>query len=311
MSIRKIAEMTGVSKSSVSRVINNDKYVSDDKRKLVQNAIKQMNYVINGNAVNLSKGKTNTIGITLPYNHPCYENLVNHLLFHAKKYDYQVMILPTYYEENTEERYYSMLEKKLIDALILTSRSNIELNWQRLNSVGKVISTEKLINDDISMIYSDRKFAYEELFKNLYDENYSNILFTVKRNQQHSQSTRDKVSCFEKYFGKAVEGKNYFVGLDSYAQGLELGLKLECLPEVIYANGDETAAGIISGLQQQGFVHNQDYKIIGEGNLSFSQLLGFSTIDFRSDEIAKKVIEFILSDNLLIKEKIKPQVIYY
>ena len=52
------------------------------------------------------------------------------------------------------------------------------------------------------------------------------------------------------------------------------------LPNIIYANGDDTAAGIIYGLKELGFINNIDYKVIGEGNMPYSELLGFSTIDF-------------------------------
>ena len=73
--------MSGVSKSTVSRVINNDRYVSDDLRKKVQSVIEETNYVVNGNAVKLSKGETYTLGVTLPYNSSCYNQLVDSILY--------------------------------------------------------------------------------------------------------------------------------------------------------------------------------------------------------------------------------------
>lgn len=109
--IRTIAEMTGVSKSTVSRVINNEKYVSNEIREKVQKAIEETNYVSNGNAVKLSKGKNYTLGVTLPYNNSCYDELVNSILYQAKVNGYQVLLLPTYYEEETESNYYALLEK--------------------------------------------------------------------------------------------------------------------------------------------------------------------------------------------------------
>ena len=104
--IRDIAKIAGVSKTTVSRVINNHQYVSEEIREKVQAAIEKTGYVVNGNAVKLSNGKNYTLGVTLPYNNSCYDRLVNSLLFHAKEKGYQVLLLPTYYDEETESEYY-------------------------------------------------------------------------------------------------------------------------------------------------------------------------------------------------------------
>lgn len=55
--IRDIAKIAGVSKTTVSRVINNHQYVSEEIREKVQAAIEKTGYVVNGNAVKLSNGK--------------------------------------------------------------------------------------------------------------------------------------------------------------------------------------------------------------------------------------------------------------
>lgn len=99
VNIRDIAKITGVSKSTVSRVVNKHPYVSEDIRKKVQSVIEDTGYVVNGNAVKLSNGKNYTLGVTLPYNSSCYDRLVNSLLFHAREKGYQVLLLPTYYDE--------------------------------------------------------------------------------------------------------------------------------------------------------------------------------------------------------------------
>lgn len=310
--IRTIAEMTGVSKSTVSRVINNEKYVSNEIREKVQKAIEETNYVSNGNAVKLSKGKNYTLGVTLPYNNSCYDELVNSILYQAKVNGYQVLLLPTYYEEETESNYYALLEKKMIDGLILTSRAKDLNNLEKLNLKGKVISTEKINSHQFSMIYPDRKSAYDRLFLDLYRQGVSKIMFTTKREAAKSQSTRDKVESYEHYFGEAVEGVNYFTGVEGYTGGynwaIEIG-KSRTISGFIYANGDDTAAGIISGMEEVGLVHKKDFQVVGEGNLPYSRLLNFSTIDFLPKDIGKSVVDFILSGNEKINQSKEPKII--
>ena len=242
VTIRDIAKMADVSKTTVSRVINNHQYVSEEIREKVQRVIEETGYVVNGNAIKLSNGKNYTLGVTLPYNSSCYDRLVNSLLFHAREKGYQVLLLPTYYDEQTENDYYALLEKRMIDGLILVSRAE----------------------------------------------------------------------CYERYFGEVSEGTNFFTGIEGYEEGYhwakETYKKLP-LPEVIYANADDTAAGIIHGLQELGFTHKKEFRLIGEGNLPYSQLLEFTTIDFLPDEIGPKVIDYLLSDQETIDLALEPRII--
>ncbi len=65
--IRDIAKKAGVSVSTVSRVLNHHPYVKEEKRRLVEQVIHELNYEQNINAVHLSKGKTNMIAVVLPF----------------------------------------------------------------------------------------------------------------------------------------------------------------------------------------------------------------------------------------------------
>jgi LacI family transcriptional regulator len=66
ITIRDIAESAKVSKSTVSRVINNSGYVSEASRKKVEQAIEMLNFVPSAIARGLSKNVTNTIGVLIP-----------------------------------------------------------------------------------------------------------------------------------------------------------------------------------------------------------------------------------------------------
>ena len=65
--IKQIAKTAGVSISTVSRVLNNHPYVKEEKRKRVLDAVEELNYAKNINAVHLIRGKTYTIGVMLPF----------------------------------------------------------------------------------------------------------------------------------------------------------------------------------------------------------------------------------------------------
>jgi LacI family transcriptional regulator len=64
--MRQVAERAGVSAKTVSRVINNDKYVSDDVRHRVETAIAELSYVPNLLARTFRSGRDAAIGVAIP-----------------------------------------------------------------------------------------------------------------------------------------------------------------------------------------------------------------------------------------------------
>ena len=66
LNIREIAKLAGVGKSTVSRVINNTGYVSEDTRKRIEKVMKENGYHPSAVARSLSRQQTNSIGIIIP-----------------------------------------------------------------------------------------------------------------------------------------------------------------------------------------------------------------------------------------------------
>ncbi len=64
--IRDVAKKAGVSVATVSRALNDNGYVHEDTRKLVEGAIKELNYKPNEVARSLYKKKSRLIGLLLP-----------------------------------------------------------------------------------------------------------------------------------------------------------------------------------------------------------------------------------------------------
>ena len=73
--IRDIARITGYSVSTISRVLNNHPYVTEEKREKVLAVMAELNYVPNRSAQNLSYGKTKNVGVVLPFINHAYFDL--------------------------------------------------------------------------------------------------------------------------------------------------------------------------------------------------------------------------------------------
>ena len=64
--IHQVAALAGVSIATVSHVINNTRFVSDETRKRVQAAMEEIGYQPNALARSLRRGETKTLGVILP-----------------------------------------------------------------------------------------------------------------------------------------------------------------------------------------------------------------------------------------------------
>lgn len=64
--MRQVAQLAGVSAKTVSRVMHNDRYVSDDVRRRVEQAIAELQYVPNTLARTFRSGRSAAIGLAVP-----------------------------------------------------------------------------------------------------------------------------------------------------------------------------------------------------------------------------------------------------
>jgi len=64
--MRDVARLAGVSAKTVSRVMNNDRYVSDDVRSRVLQAVEELKYVPNAMARSFRSGQDTAIGVAVP-----------------------------------------------------------------------------------------------------------------------------------------------------------------------------------------------------------------------------------------------------
>nr|WP_275265767.1 LacI family DNA-binding transcriptional regulator [Bacillus velezensis] len=120
--ITEIAKKANVSRTTVSRVLNNHPYVKPEKRDAVLKAMKELNYVPNFNAINLSRGKTNVFGVIVPkINHPFFSKLIAGIGEECNKHNYSLLVHQSNNDPEQEMEFFNRLKYKLIDGLILGS----------------------------------------------------------------------------------------------------------------------------------------------------------------------------------------------
>lgn len=310
--IKDIAKLAGVSVTTVSRVLNDHPYVTGDKRKRVQEVMKELDYTPNRNAVDLSRGRTNTIGFVLPYNdHPWFDKLMNGVLEAAFAECYSVVICPTAYDQKEEERYLRMLKTKRIDGLVIASRAN---NWETIApyaKYGPIVACEYIDHPLISCVYVDQMKACMDGFQVLKDRGHERVAFTVGRHEKQSNTTKWKMEAYKAVFG-AIDPELFLYDCYNVEDGkraAERFLTLDEPPTALYSNGDEVAAGMYYYTTRNGFDVPRDIAILGEENLQIADVLDISTVDKSVRETGRVAVELLLGAEIE-KREVRHEIIF-
>jgi LacI family transcriptional regulator len=120
-----VAEEAGVSYSTVSRVVNNKGYVSEEKRERVLRAMTQLGYVVNMQARSLAGGRTNVIGLLVHGLNTSYIGEIIRGIDNAlDQVNYDLMLYTTHRRKTRESAYVTKLTRNAVDGLLLVLPRN-------------------------------------------------------------------------------------------------------------------------------------------------------------------------------------------
>lgn len=120
VTMRDVAQRAGVSAKTVSRVINNDRYVSADVRERVERAIDELRYVPNMLAVTFRTGRDAAIGIAMPgVADPFFASIIDAVEREASKRDVAVILTSVGWEPSHEQRSIEAVLKRQVAGMII------------------------------------------------------------------------------------------------------------------------------------------------------------------------------------------------
>lgn len=272
--IRDIARLTGYSVSTVSRVINQHPYVSEEKRQHILRVMKELNYIPNSTARQLSYGKTKNIGVIIPFtNHPYFDQLLSGITKAAFESQYKVTLLPTNYDSAIETDYLDQFAAKEFDGLIITSRANAFEKILSYQQYGPIIFCEDLDEENIGCVFIDRERSIREGLLYLLDQGCQKIGVTLGRSGKLSKNSKITVRLCQELLPNFQAEDILWDCLD-FADGQRAGNYFANKGvDGIFTNGDGVAAGIVDTLEEAAPL------LVGRDNLIISKFLNITTID--------------------------------
>ncbi|AWB45916.1 LacI family transcriptional regulator [Paenibacillus sp. CAA11] len=149
-----VAQRAGVSKTTVSRVMNNRGYISQETRDAVYKAMRELNYFPNDVARSLFSKKTNLIGLILPtINNPFYSELAFYIESAAAEKGYKILLCNSLDSITSEEKYLEMLMRNQVDGIIVSSHNRGLSNYHHRQLA--VVAVDRYLSPSIPVVGSD------------------------------------------------------------------------------------------------------------------------------------------------------------
>lgn len=294
VTIRDLAKMSGHSISTVSRVLNNHPHVSEETRKDILSLIQETDYRPNLLAQDLSRGKTDKVGVVLPHiRHPYFSQMLNGLLDAAAGSRHQLLLMPSDYQDETEISYLEQLRGGAIDSLIFTSHSLPLDQIASYSKYGNIILCEKYQQEGLTSVYVERTQAYQDLFAHLKKQGIKQPLLLFSRAEEISATYRQAMAAYQQFYDLPAQTySDLFSESDGYALACQLLDSKRSSFDAIVANSDKIAVGILRAYADHKMIPPL---IIGAENQGASRILGISTIDHRSYELGQAAFEQALA----------------
>ncbi len=305
VSIKDIAEISGVSVATVSRVLNNKGKCSEATKDRVLAIAKQYGYISNMAAKSLRESRSNTIGLIIPnVTNTFFSNIAYAIETFLFEKNYSLFICNSGNNAEKERAYFRSLVSKNVDGILCISELN-ELPSEVMTrdipivSVDRHPSTPKKIpwvgNDDVEM----SKCATQHLINN----GCKKILFISSYHSEYSHQLRlqgyeitlrknglgiDKNLILERIGEKSTLEEVEELVNNSIANGLAF--------DGILASSEMAGIGAITALKKQNLQIPNDIKIICFDNSYLSEVSSpkMSSIERNPGYIATESCKLLL-----------------
>jgi LacI family transcriptional regulator, repressor for deo operon, udp, cdd, tsx, nupC, and nupG len=299
--IQDVAKRAGLSRTTVSRVINEHPYVTEEKKRLVTQAMKELNYVPNSSARRLRRQKTETIAVYVPrLTNPFFSHLVEVMEKEAAKKGYQLILCQTRYKKDQERNFLELLKTKQVDGLILTSIENYWSEFEPYLAFGPiVVCNEYSDSAQVPTVHLDQIEGSYLGTKHLIDQGYRKIGYCTG-NHKSSRISKDRKIGFVKALEEAgipIRKDWFFYNAYSVQDGFEAFSKLSKLddrPEAVFTGSDEVAAGMAKAAYDVGWRVPEDLAIIGFDNQPLAELMDLTTVEQPIGTIACLAVDLMV-----------------
>jgi len=269
--IREVARRAGVSPITVSRVINNDSYVSADTRQRVEAAIAELNYIPNSLGPSLRSKRTNTLALVISnITNPFWTTVARGVEDAANKHGYHVIIGNTDDLPAKQEEYLIFLLKKQVDGFLLVPASTRSLDTLHKQRVPFVVLDRRITDAQVDVVRGDSEGGAYALTRHLLELGHKRI--AVISGPQHVSTAIDRVAGYLRALDEAGLSalQQVYWGIYDQPSGSELAheaLLSQPRPTAIFACNNFIAIGVMRALRTAGIRVPEDISVVAFDDL--------------------------------------------
>lgn len=315
ITIKEMARLLGVSKSTVSRALRDSPEIGEDTKERILEMARELNYSPNPIALSLLNNKTHTIGVIVPdIANPFFSSVIGGVEDIAYSRGYHVMIYQSH------ESY----EREVIDSRHIISRRADGLIISVASSSRQMEHLKAVQDNGIPVVFFDRFTDDVKTHKVRVDDYKSSFEATQHLIEQgctriahiagppNLSISRNRLMGYQDALAKAkLPTRSEFVVTSEFSQegGTQAAYHLMALrerPDGIFAASDNIGVGVHWALRQLGYKMPDDVALIGFSDLPISSLLDppLSTVIQPTFEMGQNSAELLLA---LIESKTPPE----
>ncbi len=279
LNLEDIAAKAGVSRSTVSRIINNSPNVSEKTRQRVLAVIAQEGYTPNPAARALVTQRTQAIGVVVPlapltfFEDTFYfPTLLQGISRTTSKRDYAMMLWLSQSEEDDEKFYWRIVTNRLMDGVIIASAAQDEpLIDHFLESGTPFVLVERPDRhlDRISFVSIDNEAAAYEAVSHLISLGRQRIghitgNLHITDGMDRLEGYKRALRCAGFKVDPALIAEGSFTHRGGYSGAKKL---LDQKVDAIFAANDISARGVLQALNEAQVSVPEDVALIGFDNL--------------------------------------------
>ncbi len=316
LTLEDIAKRAGVSRSTVSRVVNNHPNISAKVRKRVLQIIQETGYRPNAAARALVSQRSLTIGLVLPHTvsslfaDPYYPLLIKGISKACNQQEYMLAFFLASSKEDEKLIFTRIQDRGLLDGVLVQSghHGNLQIIDQLVESktpmvvIGRPFEPEKVSYVDVDNVNA----AYKAVL-HLLRLGYKRVA-TITGPLQ-STAGMDRLEGYRKAlaaFNLPVD-PNLIVEGDFTEQGGYAGMRtlLAHKPDAVFAASDVTAIGAIRVIQDKGLRVPEDIAVIGFDDIPIPMFspIQLTTVRQPVEELGVAAVELLLD---LIENGVTP-----
>lgn len=279
VTIKDVAKKAGVAPSTVSRVINENGYVSPEVRERVLRVIEELGYIPNPMARGLGGGQTYTIGLILPdITNIFFPSIARGVEDAASVQGYTVILCNSDNDPTNEDNYIRTLQQKFVDGIIIAGSGSQGSNIQDLVDQGLpvVLIDRRLEGVAVDAVLCDNLGGAYCAVSYLLNEGHEEIAFlggppeistTKERQQGYILAHAERGLSVNQSWIKYGEFK-YESGLKQMTEILEAGK----MPTAVFAANDMLAIGAIRAIEAKGLKVPEDISVVGFDDILWASL---------------------------------------